>query len=233
MSFASLCLLSYNRLPFLTDAIESLHHSGYPFELIVHDDGSDDPNIRDCLVDWLHDGTVSTVIANPRGHNEGVGTAVNRMFSIAKGDPLVKIDQDLIFTEGWLARVVEILDRNSKDFAPTIGALGGFRYFHPPVQYEEEYVSHHGYFEVCRDFVGSMFAVPRRVWEHHRPFPEGSPAFAEDVEFKHRLQSHDYVMALPPEDLVVNRGFGIGPSTVVVGDGEVCPIHKEPLIHAR
>lgn len=245
MSYASVCVLSYNRPAFLRECIMSLiANAGAPFELIVHDDGSTDEDCYRVLGEVGMAG--ATVVTNAIGHNQGVGTAINRMFKIASGDPLIKVDQDLIFRWGWLARVQEILAANrdrSPDLPsaivgagggaiePRIGLLGLLHYHHEPVDSSKTIIEHHGEWTEHTHILGSGFALTREAWQHFGPFSEHSAAFAEDWErMKEIERSGVLVNALPPGDLCVNRGFGIGPSTVVVAPDTVAEIHTGPYL---
>lgn len=230
--FASCCLLSYERPDFLRTALATLvAHAEYPLELIVHDDGSRNEQVKIALRQLQDHGLISTLIQNSPGHNEGVGVAVNRCFDVARGDYLLKLDQDLVFEPGWLRKAVAIFEGNEDnwdlhedDGEPIIGALGFFRYGAEPVRYEDMFIRDWGgvadecSWEQHEDFVGSAMMFDRDTWERFRPFPERSAAFAEDLEFKTKLKAHGYAMALPKEDLVRNLGFGYGPSTVVAKD---------------
>lgn len=228
--FASCCLLSYERPEFLRTAVATLvAHAEYPLELIVHDDGSENPEVRNVLRQLVDQGLVSTLIENAPGHNEGVGIAINRTFDVARGDYLLKLDQDLVFEPGWLRKAVAIMVANGDNYTlepdgePPIGALGFFRYGAEPVRYEDMFIKDwrtgETAWEEHLDFVGSAMMFDRVVWRNHGPFPERSAAFAEDVEFKKRLQADGFALALPKSgDLVRNQGFGYGPSTVVVKD---------------
>lgn len=232
--FASCCVLSYERPEFLRTAVSTLvGRADYPIEVIVHDDGSEDPMVKDVLLALQAQGLIGTLILNPPGHNEGVGVAVNRCFDVARGDYLLKLDQDLVFSEGWLRKCVDIYEKNRAEagalngFLPQIGALGLFRYDAWPVKYEDMFIKQHRgdefAWEEHQDFVGSAMMFERRLWERFRPFPERSAAFAEDLEFKEKIKENGYKMALPTQDLATNQGFGVGPSTVVVqkDDGEL------------
>lgn len=241
--FATCAILSYERQEFLSQAIETMtRHAEFPMEILVHDDGSEDPSVRAYLRHLVDTGKISALIENPPGHNQGQGIALNRMFHMAKGDPIVKLDQDLIFHQGWLRKAVAVLDRNREvnpqtSLEPTIGALGLFRYPAEPVKYEDMFVRDWGWkegaWEEHKDFVGSAMVIPRWVWKGYGPFKERSEAFAEDYEFKMLLRGKGLRLALPKEgDLVTNQGFGVGPSTLVVQreNGELTSheIHKEP-----
>lgn len=236
MKFASLCLLSFNRPQFVVDAISSLYqNAGYPYELIVHDDGSDEET-TEVLRQFLASGLISTLILNPPGHNQGQGIALNRMFQMAKGDPIVKLDHDLIFHNGWLRRCVEIIEANHSDEARVyeddrIGALGLFKYHTDPVHHEEMHLRSHGPYDEVKDFVGSAMVIPRLAWETFGPFAERSEAFAEDYEFKMKVaEAEGWCNALVSQDVARNQGFGLGPSTVVAQkeDGSLTSAKIEP-----
>jgi glycosyltransferase involved in cell wall biosynthesis len=227
--FASCCVLSYNRPLFLRDCLATLRDAGSPFELIIHDDGSTDPEVRRLLSSAVDDG--ATVILNAPGHNQGQGTALNRMFAIAAGDPIIKLDQDLTFTPGWLARVTALMDANWQ-----IGLLGLMHYDHEPVDSARTLIEQHYGWSSRTHILGSAFAVRRFCWEQLGPFEEHSAAFAVDWALPRQVTaSHDWVCALPGQDLVSNQGFGVGPSTVVVGTPgapTVTTIHTGPRLIA-
>lgn len=238
--FASLCVLSYERPAFLEEALADIFAwSGYPFELIIHDDGSGlEFEIERTLDRALLGG--ATVIRNKPGHNQGQGVALNRMFHMAQGDPIVKLDQDLRFVPGWLSAAVERLESN-----PMLGLLGLLHYEHDPVDHRKT--------EIVPDLdrlvpagigvrwhthiLGSGFVVPRSAWEALGPFEQHSEAFAEDYVFQQRVtNSPAFHCGLPvndagePDDLAINRRMGIGPSTIVNQGGRITPIHKGPVI---
>jgi SAM-dependent methyltransferase len=241
VGFASVCVLSYNRLHLLKECIGSiLAHAEADFELIVHDDGSTDPELREWLVRMSDEGVISTLLMNSPGWNEGQGIAMNRMAAVAKGDPIIKCDQDLLFKPGWLRKVNEILVENDRKIAhpeqewvePLIGALGLFRYPAEPVRYEDMFIQDWVTFEECKDFVGSCIVIPRVAWELFGPWTERSAAFAEDNLFKLEIaKEENWCCALTKEELAVNQGFGIGPSTVVVAEGTVQEIKQEPRVY--
>jgi glycosyltransferase involved in cell wall biosynthesis len=237
--FASVCILSYERKDFLRQCISSLLETAdYPFELIVHDDGSRDPEVRAYLGEMLEAGVISTLIANVPGWNEGQGVAVNRMFGMARGDYLVKMDQDMTFKPGWLRECALVLDMNWKAHElsceggePRIGALGLFRYHAEPVRADEMFIADWVTFHEVRDFVGSVVVIPRDAWGIFGPWEERSEAFAEDNTYKLALAASDtHCCALMPEDKATNHGFGVGPSTLVVAPDTVREIRPGPKV---
>lgn len=223
----SMCVLSYNRLSFLKDTIRSMVGTATtPLEIIVHDDGSSEPGLREWLTCMVECGGISHLILNPAGHNEGQGIAVNRMAAIAKGSIIVKCDQDLVFKPGWDRALIDTFGANYRSSKAKnrdrIGALGLFKYHVEPVHHEEMYlhsVRHEGIeWDVCKDFVGSLLAMPRDAWKILGPWDERSVAFAEDAVWKQRITGlPGWCCALTPQDYVENRGFGVGPSTLVKG----------------
>lgn len=253
--FASVCVLSYERLAFLKQCLSGILSVGYaPLELIVHDDGSEDPELRAWLVKMSNEGVISTLLMNTPGHNEGQGIAMNRMAAVAKGDPIIKCDQDMVLKPGWLRKINEILQANlaacedscvhgacpkpehchmvCEDCEPLIGALGVFRYPVEPVRYEDMLLKDHGDWEEHKDFVGSFIAIPRMAWEIFGPWDERSTAFAEDNVFKLAIaETENWCVALTKEEFGSNQGFGVGPSTVVVAPGTVHEIKPGPRIH--
>lgn len=258
--FASLCILSYERLAFLKECIgTAMARADADFELIVHDDGSKDRELREWLFRMSEEGVISTLLMNAPGWNEGQGIAMNRMAAVAKGDPIIKCDQDLIFSPGWLQKVQRVLEENQgaglngcvhdggcqypedeakecdvmcPDAPPLIGALGIFRYPVEPVKYEDMLLADHGDWEEHKDFVGSFIAMPRLAWEMFGPWSERSTAFAEDNEYKLVVaDTENWCVALTKEELAVNQGFGVGPSTLVLGPERVTEIKTGPKLY--
>lgn len=234
--YASVCILSFNRLEFLSHSIASLGDAGYPIEIVVGDDGSD-PQIQQWLLAALQAGQISRLVLNPPGCNEGVGTMVNRLFSVASGDPLIKSDQDLIYTPGAIGEFVRVLRHNARsDHEPPLGTLGGFRYEHDPVDHRKMFRANHELWDEVEDYVSSCLVVSRSVWEDYGPWENHSDAFAEDVEFKRRLSSLGFAHGLTIAEVVHNRGFGPPYSTVVrdeqddEGRNVIQTIHHEPRI---
>lgn len=114
---------------------------------------------------------------------------------------------------------------------PEIGLLGLFKYWQEPVDWRKTLVAEHDGFQEHTHICGSAFVLRREVYEA-LGIGTHSEAFAEDWELMKLItDATPFVCALPDEDLVENVGFGIGPSTVVVGEGIVQKIQKEPRIY--
>lgn len=225
MSYASLCVLSYNRPDMLARCLASIHETAdMPFELIVHDDGSTDRRVYDILSGYAP--AISTVITNRPGNNQGVGLAVERMFELASGDYLFKIDQDCTFEHGWLSEMCGLLDYGE------VGTVGGFRYWLDPVDHRKMLVRETTEYDVVEDYVSSVFGVSGLTWDAYGwKWTTHSEAFAEDVMFKRYLtEERGLIHVLTKPDVVHNDGFGVGPSTVVPEHGKTHPIHRYPYL---
>ncbi len=227
--FASLCVLSYERPEFLHRSLDSLRENTHtPYELIIHDDGSVDDTVG-WVLDY-HRGIGATTIQNRRGHNEGQGTSLNRMFSIAKGDPIIKLDADLKYYKGWLNEVNRLMNEN-----PKIGLLGLMHYYHEPVHSHNTVFVRHLDWSEHTHILGSAFAVRREVWEYFRPFPEHSDGFGEDRWLQDEVhKSVGWAVALPKENLTAELDggtMGPGKSSIFDENQVLTPIHKGPYIN--
>ena len=235
-NLASVAILSYNRAEFLADAIATARNfAGYPLEVIVHDDGSSDPAVRKLIQTLLDQRQISKLILSPPGHNQGVGESIRVAFGAASGDVLVKFDQDCIAQEDWLAKMVDVL-WNVADVdgqAREVGMVGGFHYANLADERFRTIDTFDGW-ESVTDFVGSVFALKRSTYEKYG-IDTHSEAFAEDWTLKQQLQADGYLLALPTDDVIVNRGFGVGPSTVALSEepGDVQPIHHGAIVFNR
>ena len=203
MRHVSLCVLSYNRKEVLEKSLTSLREcTHYPYQLIVLDDASDQPT-RDYVYSLVQRGMVSTALFNT-DHNMGLGHAMNRGLAVATGDIIFKLDADLMYTQGWLAHCVHLLEKHEK-----LGCLGLFTYWHEPCHFPNELIEtlpdHHRVI----DFVGSAVGSRREIWDEFGPWVVSPTAnFAEDVRFKKAVVAGGYYLALPLDDVVKNVGFG-------------------------
>jgi len=236
MKFASLCVLSYKRIDFLRETIQSLkENTKFPAEILVHDDGSDETWLF--LEDLMWAREISTAIYNT-GSNMGVGEAIHRLFSCAKGDYLVKLDADLQFRSNWLTLGVSLLDKY-----PDIGALGWFAYPTPSEhkitrnredsRLDNTLIEVREDCEIVHDFVSSAMIIRREHWEKYG-IERGSEAFAEDIGLKERMKADGLLMAITKSDYIENVGFGLEKSVVVTpdeaGQPQVARICKWPLL---
>jgi len=209
MRFASLVVLSYNRMAYLRRSLASLWaNTTFPYQLIICDDASNAETAR-YVTDLVTSGQVSTALLNG-GHNMGIGTAFNRGAAIAQGHFLVKLDADLEYAPGWLETVVRLLDEQ-----PKLGCLGMFKYHHQPCNFEDELIADRGdHYEVV-DFVGSAIAMRRQIYDEFGPWRQDEHHFSEDVSFKNKVQAAGHYLGLTHEDVITNFGFGEQHSSLI------------------
>lgn len=105
----SLVVVTYNRLDYSKECIESiLRNTDVPFELIIVDNGS-----ADGTREWL------TGLKAPQAErftlllnevNLGCAVAFNQGFRLADGDPIFRIDNDVIMPDGWASAFMGLWD---------------------------------------------------------------------------------------------------------------------------
>ena len=232
---ASVCVLSYNRPAFVREAISSAKvNAGYPCEIVVHDDGSKDPAVYELLVGLVNTEQISRLILNPTGHNQGVGESIRAAFGVASGDVVVKVDQDMIMSPGWLAKTVAILDAVVHDpvnGSQRVGMVGSLFTYADLRDERFRTIRQYDGFKTVTDCVSSAFAIRRDVYEEVGGISTHSDAFAEDVELKDRLRAAGYLVVIPDADLAHNRGFGLPFSTVVDGQNDDGSYHVHEIHH--
>ena len=226
-TFTSIVVLSYNRKDYLQKSLESLWaNTTSPYELIIVDDGSD-KETQDYVYKLVENKRISSAIFNC-GKNMGIGTGINRGFNLAQGRYLVKADADILYKPRWLEEMLSIISYKKA------GCVGGFKYYHDPVQFDKMLLEEKKYAYKVKDFVSSVFLTTRYLY-NKMGIESFSDAFAEDVGFKTKLRKRGYDLYLTKEDLLENFGFGLERSTLFTPEStpekiEVIKIAKEPLI---
>lgn len=225
-NWASICILSYQRLDFLKKTMESLFNtvSGYPMEIICHDDGSD-PEVKKYLFSLLEEKKISYLLLNG-GKNRGIGTAIRNCFKIASGKYLFKLDTDLEFKENWLKEAIEILER------PSVGAVSLLDYnnYNPADErFKTTQVLEYGdlKYKIVTDFISCLYGVKREVYEQFKDH------LSTDGWHQY-IKNQGYYLAISNEDKIVNFGFGENTSIYLEkkSDGTITTreTHKEPLL---
>lgn len=196
--FVTVTISAYNRLDLLSFCLHSIWTTdpGYPYELIVHDDGSK-PETTKWLYDQIQLGRISSLILNPPDHNRGHGTSVNRATNIGEGDWIMKLNGDDEVSPGWLGTCV-----NTMKTFPEIRLLHAAHYgigwnrhtAFKDIQWNlEPYTIHretrNGYsVRVVWVGPGDAFMVTRKTWNEFGPwYAEYIPSFAEDMDYRLRL----------------------------------------------
>jgi glycosyltransferase involved in cell wall biosynthesis len=226
MKHASICLLAYQRPVFLIKTLESLINTpaGYPYELIVHDDGSD-PVVKGILNSYMIQGKISFLI-QVGGSNMGIEKAVRRCVAVSSGDYIFKLDTDLTFKPDWLKTAVGALEK------PEVGAVGLLDYRN----YDPKDVRFHN----ITPFLGKSGESDSRYWQSDN-FVSSAYGFRREVFEKHGSEMrHDgwhlllyelgYKLAITNPDVVINHGFGIHSIYVNHQTGEAVDMDHPPKL---
>lgn len=101
--------------------------AGLPFDLLVFDNGSC-AEVRDFLLTEQAEGRIQHLMLSEK--NLGKGGAWNMMLAGAPGEIIAYADSDVLFSPGWLARSVEILET-----FPKVGMVTARPFRTPPEFY--------------------------------------------------------------------------------------------------
>jgi glycosyltransferase involved in cell wall biosynthesis len=116
-------------LDVLKVCLESMRKdAGLPFDLMVFDNGSCS-EVRDFLVKEKEEGRIQYLILAEK--NMGKGGAWNVMLAGAPGEIIAYTDSDVLFSQKWLSRSVEILET-----FPNVGMVTARPFRTPPEFYE-------------------------------------------------------------------------------------------------
>jgi len=220
--YASLCVLSYQRLEFTKKCLESLLNTsmGYNAEILVNDDGSN-PEVKDYLFGLLKERKISFLILNG-GKNMGVGHSIQNCLRLSSGDYLFKIDNDLLFKPNWLETAIDILDDK------TVGCVGLFDYRnYDPNDKRFNIIDQKEKYNIVDDFVSSIYGFRRELWDKYGK-ELGTDGWHQYVK------SQGYNLVISKEDMVENFGFGINSSIYLEkqndGSIETRTTSNKPLI---
>ncbi len=149
----SVIVLVYNGLELTRRCLESIEaHSHYPdLELVVVDNASPEPGVRDFLVEFARTRPWVRLVLNEQ--NLGFSGGNNAGLRVASGEHLVLLNNDTQVTRGWIADMLRHFRRD-----PSIGLLG-------PVTNN---IGNEARIEVAYDDHDSMCAAARAHVEAHR-----------------------------------------------------------------
>jgi GT2 family glycosyltransferase len=114
----SIVVVTYNRLAYTRECIASiLAGCDVPAELIIVDNGSTDGTVE--YLRELHpEGQVEQVLVTLNSDNEGCAVAYNQGFEAARGDPIWRIDNDVLVPPGFASVQLAAMDAD-----PRLGML--------------------------------------------------------------------------------------------------------------
>lgn len=107
VEFLSIVVPTFNRFHYIKDLVDSLHRNmDYPFELIVHDDNSND-GAREQAVEYLKD-KVSSLILD-YGPQLGLSESINRCVNIAGSKYILMLNSDMVVNGPVIKDMINIL----------------------------------------------------------------------------------------------------------------------------
>ena len=113
----SIIILTFNQIEYTKACLASIvDHTQAPYEIILVDNGSTD-GTRAFLVDYAKTHAQCAVILNDE--NRGFAGGNNQGIEKAQGDYILLLNNDVLVTQGWLARLIAHMETY-----PDIGMLG-------------------------------------------------------------------------------------------------------------
>ena len=116
-ALTSIIILTHNGLEHTRRCLASIEdNTPEPHELIIVDNGSTDGTVE-YLRDYANKHEQVRVIANST--NRGFAAGNNQGLALARGEHVLLLNNDTVVTEGWLGRMLALLDRY-----PEVGLVG-------------------------------------------------------------------------------------------------------------
>jgi glycosyltransferase involved in cell wall biosynthesis len=156
----------------LRECLDAIHETAdLPFDLMVFDNASC-PEVRQYLLDEYEADRIQYLLLSEK--NLGKGGAWNIMLSGAPGEIIVYLDNDCLFSKGWLSRSVELLETY-----PNVGMVTARPFRTPPEFYSgtvswaevepdaaverDDFIP----FEVFREFDRSLAQTEEQIRQHY------------------------------------------------------------------
>ena len=187
-----LVLLSWNHLEQTQPCLTSLFRTvRTPVRLLIVDNGSE-PDVRAFLRSVKPQGSVTEVVLLQNETNEGFPRGMNRGIKASSAPYVCLLNNDLLFTPGWLEEMLEVAKRH-----PQIGVVNptsnNFSN-HPPAgmgldAYAEQLRRFTGQFTEVGMCIGFCFLIARGVIDRLGGLTEEvERIFFEDEDFSIRAQ---------------------------------------------
>lgn len=106
IEFLSIIIPSYNRFDFLIEVVNSIHENAdIPFELIIHDDNSND-GTKESLEN-LYNKTSTIIYSN--GLNLGLAESINRAVRLASSEYILMLNADIVIDKPFFKDILNVL----------------------------------------------------------------------------------------------------------------------------
>jgi glycosyltransferase involved in cell wall biosynthesis len=185
--FISIITMSYFRPEMTLDLLKSIHaKADMPFEIILHDDHSDDW-VQDKIYSEIR-GLCSTVILGQGNVNMGYSSSANRGIALCNSDYVLLIDNDCVITRPCFQMIKDVLD------VPYVGSMspreiigGDIEKRRPVVKFKNRSFS-------LSNLPCGSFAFKKAVWQEVGGFPQVY-SNGGDISFLHTLLQRGYFNA--------------------------------------
>jgi GT2 family glycosyltransferase len=211
----SIIILSWNGRDYISDCIAAISsQTDRSSEIIMIDNASQDESVK------LAQAILPDIRIVQNKVNLGVSAGWNAGLSIAQGQSLIFLNQDVIVKGGWLEEIIDTLDRDER-----IGVVGSKLLFPDgiTIQHAGGYLlqpsgqgKHRGLME--RDYgqydeeveaiyvTGAAFAVKRTLFDQIGQFDElFYPAYYEDVDLCFRARIAGYKVIYQPKAVAIHH----------------------------
>ncbi len=207
MNLTSIIIPSFNGLTFLQDCIYSIKRfTDTPYEIIVVDNGSYDGTLGFCRQE--------EVIFISVSENLGFPAACNMGLTVACGNQLLLLNNDILVSRNWLSNMLACL--NSQDdigiVGPTTNYASGKQQIGMPFTSLDEMSellnkpNTHKWQQVER-IVGLCFLFTRRLMDQIGLFDERfSPGHYEDDDYCYRARMAGYRLMIAGDVFVYHHG---------------------------
>lgn len=206
----SIIIPTYNGLHLLAPCVAAIRqYTETPYEIIVVDNGSEDDTASFCLKERL------ILVALPR--NEGFPVAVNRGLSVASGDHLLILNNDVLVSPRWLSNLLQALHS-----AADVGLVGPVtNYASGRQQVEINWAEGEDFVQIAerhnhsdpakwqevQRLIGMCLLFKREVLERAGGFDERfSPGHYEDDDYCYRARQLGYRLLMCGDTLVYHEG---------------------------
>jgi len=184
----SIIMLNLNTITFTEEAINSIkHHTCYPHELIIVDNGSNDS--VDELKELQKNKMIDKVVISNK--NLGFAGGNNLGAKEATGDYICFINNDVIVSPRWLEKLIKVLEDDEQNGAvgPVSNNVGGIK-FPQRVKFINE---KEGIIEEIPRLSGFCIVLPKKIFNNIGKWDERFfPGFFEDDDLCIRLQEEGY-----------------------------------------
>lgn len=191
----TIVLITHNRLDYTKRTIESLART-VPFaSLIVYDNASDEPGMKEYLREGEWRSKFLTNLVSLMPDNIGWAAAVNKVIHLANDEMVLISNNDCEYKDGWYETCLALFKKY-----PKLGICGVWKHINHGVDVD------HGDMEERGDMPAVGWLIPRTVLEDVGDLEERGPCATkggngEDSDYVRRVREKGYLVGAPKEDV--------------------------------